>query len=229
MKITITRTSNNPAETHDVIYEYQRQSVEEKTVALDVLLQAGDTELPDLAHRYGCRNGLCGACTADINGKSRLTCRTRVKDGDSIAPMASLPVVRDLVVRRDFINKQLQGKLPLLAATETAGFESNDHYSDAFHSLNRCIECYACLHNCKSHQKNPPQGPYQWGNPYSFLRIQKIMLDNAASDSQKQQALTLARELGIDHYSRDKVPGCGVGINLKKEVIIPLQEMSEQS
>lgn len=227
MKITIKRTNcSNDAytEKNDVVYEYQPQNPDEKTVALDVLLQAGDTELPDLAHRYGCRNGLCGACTADINGKSRLTCRTRVKDGDSIAPMASLPVVRDLVVRRDFINKQLQGKLPLVAPAEN----SSDHYSDAFHSLNRCIECYACLHNCKSHQKNLPQGPYQWGNPYSFLRIQKVMLDSAASELQKQQALSLARELGIDHYSLDKVPGCGVGINLKKEVIIPLQEMSEQ-
>jgi succinate dehydrogenase / fumarate reductase iron-sulfur subunit len=227
MKITIKRTSRRNdvhIENNDVVYEYQPQNPDEKTVALDVLLQAGDTELPDLAHRYGCRNGLCGACTADINGKPRLTCRTRVKDGDSIAPMASLPVVRDLVVQRDFINKQLQGKLPLVAPAEN----NSDHYSDAFHSLNRCIECYACLHNCKSHQQNPPQGPYQWGNPYSFLRIQKVMLDSAASESQKQQALSLARELGIDRYSLDKVPGCGVGINLKKEVIIPLQKMSEQ-
>lgn len=222
MKITIKRFDNGKEA--NVEYHYEAANPQEKTMALDVLLQAGDSELPDLAHRYGCRNGLCGACTADINGKSRLTCRTRIKDGDEIAPMASLPVVRDLVVRRDFINKQLQGRLPVVESST----EQPVVHSEAFHSLNRCIECYACLHNCRSHQKNPTQGPYRFGNPYSFLRIQKIMLDAGATIQQKQQAIVLARELGIDDYSLEKVPGCGIGINLKTEVIIPLQELSEQ-
>lgn len=220
MKITIKRSGG---EEH---FEFQVPTADTRVVALDALLQAADTTMPDLAYRYGCRNGLCGVCTVNINGRPRLACRTRIKEGDEIAPMTVLPLLQDLVVRRDEVNRQLNGRLPTVAVT---GPLADKRQLDAVHSLNRCIECYACLHKCASHAKNPPAGPYRYGNPYSFLRIQKVCVSPYASAAQKQQALALARELGIDDYDANQVPACGVGINLKTEVIQPLQALSQSS
>jgi succinate dehydrogenase/fumarate reductase iron-sulfur protein len=220
MKITIKRTGGNES------FDFRASLPDVRVVALDALLQAADTAMPDLAYRYGCRNGLCGVCTVNINGRPRLACRTRIKEGDEIAPMTGLPLLQDLIVRRDQVNRQLTGRLPMVAVE---GPLPDKRQLDTVHSLNRCIECYACLHKCASHAKNPVAGPYRYGNPYSFLRIQKICVSPYASGAQKQQALALARELSIDDYDANQVPACGVGINLKTEVIQPLQAMSKSS
>ncbi len=60
--------------------EYKEYDVEygEGMVVLDVvhLLQA--TQAPDLAVRWNCKAGKCGSCTAEVNGKPRLMCMTRM-------------------------------------------------------------------------------------------------------------------------------------------------------
>lgn len=57
---------------------------------------------PTLAYRFACRVGMCGSCAMTVNGVARWTCRTHVAkvaaDGRlDVAPLAHLPVVRDLV------------------------------------------------------------------------------------------------------------------------------------
>jgi fumarate reductase iron-sulfur subunit len=58
---------------------------------------------PSLAYRYACRVGMCGSCAMTVNGRPRWTCRTRlarvVRPGGTLelAPLAHLPVIRDLV------------------------------------------------------------------------------------------------------------------------------------
>jgi succinate dehydrogenase / fumarate reductase iron-sulfur subunit len=219
MKVIIERRDRFAVE--PIEYEYQSQDEAQRPMALDVLLQAQESTMPGLAYRYGCRNALCGVCTIDVNGKPRLACRTRVKDGDCLGALSTLPVLKDFVVKRDEINKQLAGKLPVVRPLSN---RADDDYH-AFHSLSRCIECYSCLSGCSTHAKNAPAGPYRYGNPYSFLRIQKVMVDPAATAHDREQALALAISLGIADYDTDsRVPACSIGINLKKEVIVPLLE-----
>ena len=90
-------------------YEYKKRSDEERPMALDVLMQAQNTSIPDLAFRYGCRARNCGVCTIDINDRPRVACRARVKNGDKLSAIATLPVLSDLVVKRDGISRQLRG------------------------------------------------------------------------------------------------------------------------
>ena len=90
-----------------VEYIYKKKHEDERPMVLDVLLQAQQESLDDLSFRYGCRARNCGVCTIDINGKPRLACRARVKDGDIISPLSTLPVIKDLIVKRDNISRQL--------------------------------------------------------------------------------------------------------------------------
>ena len=48
-----------------------------------------EEKIDDLSFRYGCRARNCGVCTVDINGKPRLACRARVKEGDTISPLST--------------------------------------------------------------------------------------------------------------------------------------------
>src|ERR687885_1437839 len=82
-----------------VDYEVQ---AEEGEVVLDVIHRIQATDAPDLAVRWNCKAGKCGSCSAEINGKPRLMCMTRMDlfaDGEpiSVAPIRGFPPIRDLV------------------------------------------------------------------------------------------------------------------------------------
>jgi len=219
-------------ETQRVAFDYRRRTPDERPMALDVLLQAQATTMPELAFRYGCRARNCGVCTIDINSKPRIACRARVRDGDTLSPMATLPVLADLVVRRDGIARQLRGHLK----AGGQGNELNVEAPKAYHDLTACIECYACLDNCPMHARNfdgglpanmPGQLPdpsegYRSGNPFSLLKLQRIRLDPLTSEAGRAEVTEHAVTLGLDACRECPGCKCGVGIDLKGQVIQPL-------
>lgn len=212
-----------------VEFDYALRSEDEKPMALDVLLQAQATTMPDLAFRYGCRARNCGVCTIDINGLPRIACRARAREGDRLSPMATLPAVGDLVVRRDGIARQMRGRL------QTAqGNDLNVDAPEAYHELTSCIECYACLNDCPMHLRNfggklpgdvpaeqqpDPAAGYRWGNPFSLLKLQMIRLDPLTTEAGRAAALENALDLGLDACVGCPGCKCGVGIDLKGLVV----------
>ena len=216
-----------------VEYEYRMRTEDEKPMVLDVLLQAQATVMPDLAFRYGCRARNCGVCTVDINGRPRIACRARIKDGDRVSAMATLPVLSDLVVRRDGVARQLRGRLSTAGQANDLNIEAPEDY----HMLTACIECYACLHECPMHARNleeawplkrPPEeqvGPtagYAHGSPFSLLKLQRLRIDPLTPDAGVEAALDNAVALGLDTCIDCKGCKCGIGIDLMGKVVRPL-------
>src|SRR5258705_6221808 len=71
-------------------------------VVLDALHSIQSHQAPDLAVRWNCKAGKCGSCSAEVNGRPRLTCKTRIDalpldQPITIFPMKAFPVIRDLV------------------------------------------------------------------------------------------------------------------------------------
>ena len=220
MKVTLVRADSHSREELDFEYQSNDSADGKRPMVLDILLQAETEAMPDLAYRYGCRNALCGVCTVDVNGTSRLACRTKAREGDRISAVSGLPVLRDLVVRRDAINRQLLGRIPAPGSAVQAEMGADD---EAYLSLNRCIECYACLDDCPLHAKNDlAAGEFHSGNPFSFLKLQKVIVDGAASEPDRTAVQSTAMELGLKTCANCKGCRCGVGIDLKAEVIQPL-------
>jgi fumarate reductase iron-sulfur subunit len=82
---------------------FQRYDVpaRERQTVLDVVTWIQRHLDPGLSYRFACRVGMCGTCAMTVNGRPRWTCRTLVgsvaSEGKlSIAPLANLPVVKDL-------------------------------------------------------------------------------------------------------------------------------------
>ena len=76
--------------------------VGEGMVVLDAVHQIQAESAGDLAMRWNCKAGKCGSCSAEVNGRPRLMCMTRLSDLDlsqpvSIEPMRAFPPIRDLV------------------------------------------------------------------------------------------------------------------------------------
>src|SRR5450631_3317016 len=80
-------------------YEVPRHASQ---TVLDVVTHIQRAIDPTLSYRFACRVGMCGSCAMTVNGVARWTCRTHVAkvagdDRIQIAPLANLPVVKDLV------------------------------------------------------------------------------------------------------------------------------------
>jgi succinate dehydrogenase / fumarate reductase iron-sulfur subunit len=76
--------------------------VETGEVVLDAIHRVQATQAGDLAVRWNCKAGKCGSCSAEVNGRPRLMCMTRLSDFDpsetiTVTPMRTFPVIRDLV------------------------------------------------------------------------------------------------------------------------------------
>src|SRR5579884_3946196 len=70
----------------------------------------------DLAVRWNCKAAKCGSCSAEVNGKPRLTCKTRIDSlpqGEPITvyPMKTFPLIKDLVTDVSW-NYQVNKKIP---------------------------------------------------------------------------------------------------------------------
>ena len=61
-------------------------------VVLDAVHQIQADHAPDLAVRWNCKAGKCGSCSAEINGRPRLMCMTRLEDLDLTAPVTVEPM-----------------------------------------------------------------------------------------------------------------------------------------
>src|SRR5438046_2853806 len=76
--------------------------VNEGEVVLDIIHRLQATQASDLAVRWNCKAGKCGSCSAEINGRPRLLCMTRMStfaedEIVTVTPLRSFPVMRDLV------------------------------------------------------------------------------------------------------------------------------------
>lgn len=81
--------------------EFEVPRLESQSV-LDVVSHIQRSLDPTLSYRFACRVGMCGSCAMTVNGRARWTCRTHVAkvaidDRLEIAPLANLPIVKDLV------------------------------------------------------------------------------------------------------------------------------------
>jgi len=58
------------------LQEY-RVPLEEGMVVLDAIHHIQGHQAPDLAVRWNCKAAKCGSCSAEVNGKPKLLCKTR--------------------------------------------------------------------------------------------------------------------------------------------------------
>src|SRR3990172_13292926 len=93
-----------------------RVPLEEGVVVLDVIHRIQATQAQDLAVRWNCKAGKCGSCSAEVNGKPKLMCMTRMNlfapgEPITVAPIKTFPLIKDLVTDVSF-NFQVAREIP---------------------------------------------------------------------------------------------------------------------
>ena len=124
-------------------------------VVLDVIHRIQATQAPDLACRWNCKAGKCGSCSAEINGKPRLMCMTRMdifEPGETItvAPIQTFPIIRDLVTDVSYNYEKAKQIPPLrLKPPDADGkYRMMQEDVDRVQEFHKCIECFLCQDVC---------------------------------------------------------------------------------
>ena len=83
-------------------FEDYPTEVSDGMVVLDAVHRIQAEQAGDLAVRWNCKAGKCGSCSAEIDGKPRLMCMTRLDTLDlskpvTVEPMKAFPLIKDLV------------------------------------------------------------------------------------------------------------------------------------
>ena len=130
--------------------EFEVPRLESQTV-LDVVTYIQRSLDPTLAYRFACRVGMCGSCAMTVNGKARWTCRTHIAkvvadDHLEIAPLANLPVVRDLVTDMTVFFEKWQAARGRFqgGATRRDDFARVQPQSPQRRLVDEAIECIGC-------------------------------------------------------------------------------------
>ena len=146
---------------------------------LDVLLKIKDEQDSTVSLRRSCREGICGSCAMNIDGKNGLACLTRVeresKAPTRVSPLPHMYVVKDLVVDMSNFYEQLKSVKPYLQKTTEpqAGKENLQSKEDRakLDGLYECILCSCCSTSCPSYwwASDKYLGPAALLNAYRWI------------------------------------------------------------
>jgi len=206
-----------------------RVPLDEGMVVLDVIHRIQAAQAPDLAVRWNCKAGKCGSCSAEVNGRPRLMCMTRMNlfpEGEpiTVAPMKAFPLVRDLVTDVSF-NYEVAGRIPAFRPKPPqpdGTYRMMQEDIDRVQEFHKCIECFLCQDVChviRDHEENKPR----FAGPRFFVRI--AALEMHPLDTHSRTELLRARAgLGFCNITKCCTEVCPEHIKITDNAIIPLKE-----
>jgi succinate dehydrogenase / fumarate reductase, iron-sulfur subunit len=196
-------------------------------VVLDVIHRLQATQAPDLACRWNCKAGKCGSCSAEINGRPRLMCMTRMDDLPegtvTVAPMKTFPIIRDLVTDVSF-NYEVAKTIPAFdpPPRPAEGYRMFQEDIERGQEFRKCIECFMCQDVChviRDHEDNKAA----YAGPRFFIRFAELEMHPLDTNDRR----TFARRsggLGMCNITKCCTEVCPEHIKITDNAIIPMKE-----
>lgn len=130
-------------------------------MVLDALIKIKNELDSTLAFRRSCREGICGSCAMNINGRNTLACLNNIADlqGDiKVYPLPHMPVVKDLIADLTNFYAQYASVKPWLtshtpAPPDRERLQSKEDRAK-LEGLEQCILCACCSTSCPSYWWN---------------------------------------------------------------------------
>jgi len=203
--------------------------VTEGMVVLDAMHQIQAEHANDLAIRWNCKAGKCGSCSAEINGRPKLMCMTRMDElpaGETVTvePMRAFPHVRDLVtdVSWNFeVKKRIKPFTPRAPDAPDGTWRMSQHDVDRVQEFRKCIECYLCQDVChvlRDHHKHDEFiGP-------RFLVHAAALEMHPLDTEDRLHDLKDEHNIGYCNITKCCTAVCPEHIRITDNAIIPLKE-----
>ena len=156
---------------------FEIQDGKSGTMVLDALIYIKNNIDKSLGFRRSCREGICGSCAMNINGKNKLACLTPIEKKMTIYPLPHMPIIKDLIPDMKNFYKQYKEIKPWLQndnlnSKSSVNIENYQSIEDRkkLDGMYECILCACCSTSCPSYWWNSDKylGPavlmqaYRW-------------------------------------------------------------------
>ncbi|CAH1403226.1 unnamed protein product [Nezara viridula] len=167
------------------IQQYEIDTKESGHVVLDILLYIKNEIDPTLTFRRSCREGICGSCAMNINGKNGLACIKSAPPGDLIIyPLPHLYVVKDLVTDLTNFYRQYKEIQPWLQRKDEKEFcegtrqlKQSIRDRDKIEGMYECVLCACCSTSCPAYWWHGNQDDRFLG-PAALLHAYRWIIDS---------------------------------------------------
>jgi len=210
-------------------FKEYRVDVDEGMVVLDVIHRIQATQASDLACRWNCKAGKCGSCSAEVNGKPRLMCMTRMntfKEGEpiSVAPIRTFPLVRDLVtdVSYNYEKAKQVPPLRLKPPGPDGTYRMMQEDIDRIQEFHKCIECFLCQDVCHV-IRDHDQLKTSFSGPRFFIKIAGLDMHPLDTVDRREFAQAQAG-IGLCNITKCCTEVCPEHIHITDNGIIPMKE-----
>jgi succinate dehydrogenase / fumarate reductase iron-sulfur subunit len=208
--------------------DYQTE-VSEGMVVLDVVHRIQAEQANDLAVRWNCKAGKCGSCSAEINGKPRLMCMTRMDELEldrpvTLQPMHAFPMIKDLVtdVSWNFeVKKKIKKFKPRKPDAPDGTWRMSQTDVDRVQEFRKCIECFLCQDVChvlREHDKHD-----EFIGPRFFVYAAALEMHPLDTEDRLGD-LKEAGGIGYCNITKCCTKVCPESITITDNAIIPLKE-----
>ena len=202
---------------------------DEGMVVLDVIHRLQATQAPDLACRWNCKAGKCGSCSAEIDGKPRLMCMTRMDIFEpgatvTVTPIRTFPIIRDLVtdVSYNYVKARQVPPLRLKPPDADGKYRMMQEDVDRPQEFHKCIECFLCQDVChviRDHEEHKPA----FSGPRFFIKV--AGLDMHPLDTIDRSEFVRAQAgIGLCNITKCCTEVCPEHIHITDNGIIPMKE-----
>jgi succinate dehydrogenase / fumarate reductase, iron-sulfur subunit len=198
-------------------------------VVLDAVHKIQAEQANDLAVRWNCKAGKCGSCSAEINGRPKLMCMTRLNSLPldqpvTVEPMKTFPLLKDLVTDVSWnyrVKERIEPFKPRKPDAADGTWRMQQSDVDRVQEFRKCIECFLCQDVC--HVLRDHKMFDQFIGP-RFL-VHSAALEMNPIDSADRLA-DLRENCGIGYCNITKccTKVCPEEIKITDNAIIPLKE-----
>jgi succinate dehydrogenase / fumarate reductase, iron-sulfur subunit len=198
-------------------------------VVLDAVHKIQAEQANDLAVRWNCKAGKCGSCSAEINGRPKLMCMTRLNSLPldqpvTVEPMKTFPLLKDLVTDVSWnyrVKERIEPFKPRKPDAADGTWRMQQSDVDRVQEFRKCIECFLCQDVC--HVLRDHKMFDQFIGP-RFL-VHAAALEMNPIDSADRLA-DLRENCGIGYCNITKccTKVCPEEIKITDNAIIPLKE-----
>ena len=129
-------------------------------MVLDAVLKIKNEIDTTLAFRRSCREGVCGSCAMNVNGKNTLVCTKAIEDYEGtikIFPLPHMDVIKDLVADMTNFFAQYSSIKPWIEtqtpAPDRERLQSKEERKK-LDGLYECVLCACCSTSCPSYWWN---------------------------------------------------------------------------
>ncbi|MCY3411402.1 MAG: succinate dehydrogenase/fumarate reductase iron-sulfur subunit [Candidatus Heimdallarchaeota archaeon] len=200
--------------------------VDNKMVVLDALILVQANHEPDLSIRWNCKAGKCGSCSAEINGKPKLLCMSKLSDFSKnetiiVKPMHTFPLIKDLVTDVSWnykVNKKIKPFVLPEGQEDTRMMQSEVNRVQEFR---KCIECFLCQDVChvlRSHQRFDSFAGPRFMTRLASLEFHPLNTIDRIPDIKNEFGS------GFCNITKCCTEVCPESIPITDEAIIPLKE-----